>query len=193
MALIIYFAAYFALAFVWRTVLVYRRTGINPLVLSAADDAHGYVGRAFTFVIVGCAAVVILNANPEFACWLSPISFLVKPALNTAGWSVLIASLLWLLIAQAQMGASWRIGIDSTNRTTLIQEGLFRISRNPIFLSMRVTLLGLFLVVPSAATLALAVAGELLIQVQVRLEEAHLAAVHGEQYKYYQVSVRRWL
>jgi protein-S-isoprenylcysteine O-methyltransferase Ste14 len=37
------------------------------------------------------------------------------------------------------------------------------------------------------------VAGELLMQIQVRLEEAHLAALHGDDYSAYYSRVRRWL
>ena len=44
-ALFAYFVAFFTLAFVWRSLLVYRRTGINPLVLPSSADAYGYVAR----------------------------------------------------------------------------------------------------------------------------------------------------
>jgi protein-S-isoprenylcysteine O-methyltransferase Ste14 len=193
MELIAYFSMYLALAFVWRTLLVYQRTGINPLTLTSADDAYGYVGRAFKLVIAACAVAVVMHASPRSARWLVPIPELAIPSLAIAGWALLVSSLVWVLIAQAQMGASWRIGIDSANRTHLVQTGLFRISRNPIFLSMRVTLLGLFMVAPTAATLVVLVAGEILVQIQVRLEEAHLAGMHGEQYNAYRSAVRRWL
>jgi protein-S-isoprenylcysteine O-methyltransferase Ste14 len=91
------------------------------------------------------------------------------------------------------MGSSWRIGIDSQHQTSLVQSGLFGISRNPIFLAMRVNLLGLFLVLPCAATLVLLVAGELLIQIQVRLEEQHLSSLHGLEYVAYCRQTRRWI
>jgi protein-S-isoprenylcysteine O-methyltransferase Ste14 len=42
--------------------------------------------------------------------------------------------------------ASWRIGIDQSHRTNLVQSGVFSLSRNPIFLGMMLTLFGLFLV-----------------------------------------------
>ena len=66
-------------------------------------------------------------------------------------------------------------------------------SRNPIFLAMRVNLLGLVLVFPAATTLAILVAGEILMQVQVRLEEEHLRGAHGLTYDDYARRVRRWL
>ncbi|MEY3125130.1 MAG: hypothetical protein RLZZ573_1650, partial [Pseudomonadota bacterium] len=45
--LLAYFLTYFLMGFVVRSFLVYRRTGINPLVLPRTQDAYGYVGTAF--------------------------------------------------------------------------------------------------------------------------------------------------
>ena len=91
------------------------------------------------------------------------------------------------------MGTAWRIGIDTSNATDLVQSGVFRFSRNPIFVGIRMTLLGLFLVIPSAATLATLVLGDALTQIQVRLEEEFLAKTHGAVYEKYRRQVRRWL
>lgn len=192
--LLIYYVVVFIVAFVFRSLLVYRRTGVNPLVLPSSEDAYGYVARAFKIVIAGIAVVVIALAIwPEAQVYFGRWNALSTRAVAVAGWVLLIASLVWLLIAQAQMGASWRIGIDDKRRTDLVQHGLFTLSRNPIFLAMRVNLLGLFLVFPSAVTAALLVAGEILMQVQVRLEEQHLMNLHGQVYNAYQAKVRRWL
>ncbi len=46
MELLAFFLLYFGLTFVWRSVVVYRKTDISPLVLSKRDDAYGYVGGA---------------------------------------------------------------------------------------------------------------------------------------------------
>lgn len=192
--LLIYFIAFFLLAFVIRSVLVYRSTGINPLVLPRTQDAYGYLGVAFKVLMLACAAVVTFLAFvPQPSSWLGVISPLDITVLKALGWVCLIAALLWMLVAQAQMGASWRIGIDSTNRTELVSKGLFSVSRNPIFLSTRLALLGFFMVAPNAFTLAILAAGEIVIQVQVRLEEKHLSGLHGVAYDQYCSQVPRWL
>jgi len=192
--LLIYFVVFFLLAFVVRSVLVYRNTGINPLVLQRTQDAYGYVGTAFKVLMLVCAAVVTLLAFvPHAANWLGVIVPLEITSIKGLGWICLLVSLLFMLIAQAQMGASWRIGIDSANRTELVSKGLFTISRNPIFLATRLALLGFFLVAPNAATLALLAAAEVIIQVQVRLEEKHLLGLHGLAYEQYFSKVPRWL
>jgi protein-S-isoprenylcysteine O-methyltransferase Ste14 len=91
------------------------------------------------------------------------------------------------------MGDSWRIGIDDKSKSPLVQNGLFGVSRNPIFLGMLIMLVGMLLILPTAATLVITVLGFVLIHVQVRLEEAFLLEKYGEEYRRYQASVRRWM
>jgi protein-S-isoprenylcysteine O-methyltransferase Ste14 len=105
----------------------------------------------------------------------------------------LVISICWVVIAQFQMGKSWRVGIDTHVKTELVIHGLFRISRNPIFLGMMVQLLGLFLVLPDAITLAILLAAYILISVQIRGEEEHLRELHPDAYPAYCCKVRRWL
>ena len=85
------------------------------------------------------------------------------------------------------------IGIDTEHRTELVDSGLFGISRNPIFLALRVTQLGFLLTLPNVLMLVAVVMGEVSMQIQVRLEEEHLRGMHGEAYEAYSRKVRRWL
>lgn len=72
---------------------------------------------------------------------------------QVTGLGLLAATLALILLAQAQMGASWRIGVDRQRRTELVYHGLFARSRNPIFGAMQLALVGLLLCVPSALAL----------------------------------------
>jgi protein-S-isoprenylcysteine O-methyltransferase Ste14 len=192
--LIIYFLLFFSLAMFLPTYRVWRTTGVNPYKLGSSDSAHDYIGRFFRFVIAGCGVVVIIfSLFPNLYNALLPITQLERSSITIFGSSLLIFALVWVLIAQIHMRKSWRIGIDEDVKTELIQTGLFRISRNPIFLGMRVMLLGIFLVIPNAITLVILIAGELLIQIQVRLEEEFLTRTHGASYIAYQKQVRRWV
>jgi protein-S-isoprenylcysteine O-methyltransferase Ste14 len=140
------------------------------------------------------AAFVLMRAFwPASIQVLGTIGALQTPTWAVLGWVLMGLSLVIMLVAQAQMGLSWRIGIDEKNRTGLVTKGLFALSRNPIFLSLRITLMGLFFYSPNALTLALASVGEVLMQLQVRLEEQHLLGQHGEVYVAYRHKVRRWM
>jgi protein-S-isoprenylcysteine O-methyltransferase Ste14 len=144
-------------------------------------------------LLTSLAVVGVYAFTPMLYEYLSPLPWLEQPILTLLGWLFLAVSLLWILVAQAQMQASWRIGIDQDHKTDLIQHGLFGLSRNPIFLGMRLLLLGLFFVMPNALTLTLWIVGDVLMQIQVRLEEEHLSRLHGESYRAYREHVGRWL
>lgn len=193
-SLFVYFILLFGLAFILPTYRVWKSTGVNPYKLGSSDSAHDYVGKNFRLVILASFLVVILFAFfPNVYQLLLPIPYLTNNALAIAGQALLLIALVWVLTAQVHMRKSWRIGIDEDVKTELVQTGLFKISRNPIFLGMRIMLLGLFLVIPNAVTLVILITGELLIQMQVRLEEEFLTRTHGESYRDYQKQVRRWI
>jgi protein-S-isoprenylcysteine O-methyltransferase Ste14 len=190
--LAILFVAYFTSAFLFRSLLVWRRTGINPCVLADSEGAEGYVARNFRRVMLGLFAYI--GAQAAFPQVLFSLGPLMMPlAVAGIGWVLLFIALFLTIVAQAQMGVSWRIGIDTQHETPLVTQGLFQHSRNPIFLAMRLALLGLCMVQANAITLMLGIVGEILMQLQVRFEEQYLESVHGEIYRHYRMKVRRWL
>jgi len=155
---------------------------------------HDFVGRLFRLTLLASVVVVVFHSFwPAGYQYLTPIPWLLHTILVYLGLGLLIASLIWILVAQAHMGQSWRIGIDPGHKAELVQSGVFRLSRNPIFLGMRLTLLGVFLILPNAISLAVLAMGEALIQIQVRLEEEFLAETYGEAYQSYRQKTRRWL
>lgn len=164
------------------------------MTFRGTDSAHDFVGRLFKLGFVVIVLVVFVYSFFPFAySYTAPIQWLENKWLRTTGVLLLLLSLLWIALAQAQMGAAWRIGIDTQHRTPLVEKGLFRISRNPIFFGMMLTLAGLFLTLPNVLTLLVFVTGSVLIGIQVRLEEEYLTRVHPEAYPAYRRRVRRWL
>ena len=193
MVLLSYFMLFFAVTFVWPTWRLWRRTGVNALVLPRDDSAHGVIAIWFKGLIVGIFVLLVAVAAGLPPDTLGMLAWLNRPAAAMVGAALLGASLIWIVVAQAQMGASWRIGIDNAARPPLVHVGLFARSRNPIFLGMRLNLAGLLLVLQNAVTLAMLLLGEALMQVQVRLEEAHLTQVFGDDYADYSRENPRWL
>jgi protein-S-isoprenylcysteine O-methyltransferase Ste14 len=187
-----FYVLFLLAALVWPTVRVWRSTGINPLVLPTGDSVAGFVGNWLKLLItvlglyLGAGALGLVSP-------VGPVSLPLIPQLAHLGMALMAGSFVWVVIAQWQMGASWRVGIDDQHRTDLVAKGLFRLSRNPIFLGMMVQLAGLFMVQPDAVTLSVSVAAFALISVQIRLEEAHLLAMHGTRFMSFRAEVRRWL
>lgn len=187
--LIFYFITFFL-----RSYLLWRNTGISAITFDATDDAHGFNGKLFTIIAtLELIVIAIYSFGGSWYEYLLPFWYLEKNYLEVIGWIFILFSLGWVVIAQIQMSDSWRIGIDQKNKTELVTQGLFTISRNPIFFGIIIANLGLFLVAPNAFTLLVAVLSYSVIQTQVRLEEDFLKESHGAIYQDYFRKVRRWI
>lgn len=192
---LVYFLIYFGITFVFKSILVAKRIGKNPIVLPQDDSAYGLIGRYFKIIIGMLFLYVLLNAiiPSVLDTYFLPIAMLNKWLIKYIGFAFLAFALVWTIVAQNHMKNSWRIGIDTEKQTELITTGLFRFSRNPIFLGMLASLMGLFLIMPNCPTCFFLVIGYMLIQVQIRLEEEFLLKQHGDEYLAYKQQVRRFL
>ncbi|NUO54850.1 MAG: isoprenylcysteine carboxylmethyltransferase family protein [Polyangiaceae bacterium] len=183
-------AAFLFLGFFVPMVRMRLRTGQTGLVLSNAADAfQPVVKTALGLLVAGASVLAILHAaiGPEaVGVWAVPGSVLfagvVLAALGTA----------IMIVAQAQMRDSWRIGIDSAP-TALVTSGLYRWVRNPIYAGMFIALAGSVAVAPSAWSIMGALAIVETIALQVRAEERHLAKEHGDAFHRYASGVGRFL
>lgn len=194
MLLFVYLIIYFLLVFVIRSVLLWKKTGINPLTFTKSDDAHGFNGKVFTIIsYLELIVVGIYAFKDEWHEYLLPFWYLENEVVIKVGWAFLFLSLVVVWIAQTQMANSWRIGIDEKNKTKLVTSGFFSISRNPIFLGIMIANVGLFMVIPNAFTLLIVSLSTISINTQIRLEEEFLQREFGKEYVEYMEKVRRWI
>ena len=185
---------YFLIVFVLPSIRVKRKTGINPYVFKNTDSAHDFLGKVSAPITSLIFIVALVNLiYPAGLQYFAPFAWLEIALLKYAGFSLIHLALLWIIIAQLQMSNSWRVGIDHSAKTELKTNGLFSVSRNPVFLGMLITLAGVFLILPNAITLLVFVSSTLLFQVQARLEEEYLYKTHGENYLNYSQKVGRWI
>jgi len=194
MYLLLFFLVYFLVVFVFRSYLLWKKTGVNPLTFNKDDDAHGYNGKVFSFISVLELIVISIYAfNDNWRDFLLPLWYLEYPILQKIGCMMLLLSLVIVWVAQSQMAESWRIGIDEENKTELVTNGLFRYSRNPIFLGIVVANIGLFSVLPNAFTMLIVALSTISVNTQIRLEEVYLKKTHKNSYLDYSKKVRRWI
>jgi protein-S-isoprenylcysteine O-methyltransferase Ste14 len=188
----IYLLIYFAVAFIFPTYNTWKKTGINPITFGKEDTAHNYIGFVMK-VLIGLlfVSVLLFSLSNKLYNFLVPIGYLQIVLLQIIGLAIIHISLIWIAIAQYQMSTSWRIGIDEINKTELKTKGIFSISRNPIFLGMILSVLGIFFILPNALTFFITLTTYFVIQIQIRLEEEFLARLHGKNYEQYKQSTRR--
>ncbi|MBK8828172.1 MAG: isoprenylcysteine carboxylmethyltransferase family protein [Saprospiraceae bacterium] len=188
----IYLIMYMLVAFVIPTYRTYKQTGINPITFGKNDNAHDYIGFIMKVLIVLLfVAVLTYSMSEKMYSYLVPISYLQTQTLTITGFALIHIALVWISIAQFQMSNSWRIGIDEKNKTKLVTYGVFSISRNPIFLGMILSVVGLFFIVPNALTFFLTITTYIIIQIQIRLEEDFLQKQHDQDYVNYKLKTKR--
>ncbi|MCH3883693.1 methyltransferase family protein [Tenacibaculum aquimarinum] len=177
-----------------RSILLWRKVGINPLTFKKSDNAHDYNGKVFKFITVFELLVVGIYAfKNEWYEYLLPFWYLEYAILQKIGWTLLFLSLILVWISQSQMSTSWRIGIDEENKTKLVTNGMFSISRNPIFLGIIIANIGLFFLIPNAFTLLIISLSTISVNTQIRLEEEFLKQEFKNDYLEYAKKVRRWI
>lgn len=188
----IFLIVYLVVTFILPSIRVYKKTGINPVTFGKSDNAHDYIGSIMK-VLTGLLliAVLLFSLSDEAYQYLQPINYFNDEWIKYSGLFLVHASLIWIVIAQYHMKQSWRIGVDEKNKTELITTGLFSLSRNPVFLGMILSTIGIFLIISNTLTFFIAATSYIVMQIQIRLEEEFLLKQHGTVYNEYKRTVRR--
>ena len=169
------------LATILRGVAIKRRTGDRPLAFLSAKGVQRIAGLVFAL-----SSLAMLVASARSAMHGSKDFTEIAALISTLGAVIVI-------IAQIQMGRAWRIGVREGDAPLFISHGLFRFSRNPIFIGMMLTGLGINLAAANWwAWMALGLFC-IACAVQVRIEESHLEASFGQDYRDFCVMVPRWI
>lgn len=168
-------------ATILRGIAIRRATGDRPWAFASAKGVQRIAGSSFAISVVVLLASAVLAARRE-AVDLS----LVAAAIGVIGAAIVI-------VAQVQMGRAWRVGVRAGDAPLFVAHGLFRFSRNPIFVGMMLVGLGSALAAMTwwawtALAIFIASCG-----VQVRIEEVHLEASFGVRYRDFRAAVPRWL
>src|SRR5262245_30072609 len=180
------------------TKAIYLRvaTGINPIVIWRGQGAWRVVEMlAFASVVLWLVEVVLhaLHSRYDIFPDLLGFSFLNSTVVKVLGLLFVCLGLIILLLAFVSFGNSWRIGIDRQTPGTLVTKGIFRITRNPIFVAFNFFSIGIFLMNGTEFFLIFALLAALAIHFQIRREEAFLSRQYGQAFQDYCRRVPRYL
>lgn len=186
------YGVWFALAFGVRIALQVRRTGSTGVRgLDRGAAPLEWVAGALFVVSLAAGAVAPLLALLGV---VEPVEALDAVVVHALGFVLAASGVVATFLAQLAMGDSWRIGVESEERTDLVTDGLFALVRNPIYSAMLPTVLGLALIVPSPFALLACAGLAVALELQVRrVEEPYLLRTHGDAYADYGARVGRFV
>lgn len=133
---------------------------------------------------------------------LVPIAEVVSIYLNIAPfqqWIRILGAILGVLgvlvfsCAVYTMRDSWRAGVSQSDKTELITDGIYSISRNPAFLGFDLVYLGIVLMFFNWPLLIISSFAVVMFHLQiVNVEEDFLIVAFGEDYLEYRKKVNRY-
>lgn len=180
---------FLVLAFGVRSWIHYRQTGTSGY--NGLTREGPPAERIGGLLLVVALALGFLAPALELLGWTHSDP---GPFQRAAGLALYAIGGVATLVAQLQMGRSWRVGVDRAEHTALVERGLYRWIRNPIYTAMLTFTLGLLLLLPNWAALlafALLLVG---LELHVRyVEEPHLLTHHGDAYRRYAARVGRFV
>lgn len=128
------------------------------------------------------AASICLNTTP------------LALEIRIIGIALAIAGDIAFVISVITMKDSWRAGVSKTDKTQLVTNGIYQISRNPAFLGFDLVYIGILLMFFNWILLAVSVLAIIMLHLQiVNVEEDFLVSAFGDEYLEYRKKVRRYL
>ena len=144
------FAVYILAAFVLRSVLQYRRTGDTGFrgISGPVGSSRRWAGVLFISALgAGVLGPVAALLGME------SISVLTTHDVQAPAVVATVLGIVLTVLAQLEMGSSWRIGVREGEGTALVTSGFFAVVRNPIFTAMAITGAGLAFMVPNVISM----------------------------------------
>ncbi len=136
---------------------------------------------SFSVPIVEVSSIILLQ----------PVSF---HWLRWIGVAVGFIGVIIFFCSVVTMKDSWRAGISETDKTDLVTDGIYQISRNPAFLGFDMIYIGILCMFFNWILFAVSVFGILMFHLQiVNVEEEFLLKTFGDEYQMYKSRVNRYL
>jgi protein-S-isoprenylcysteine O-methyltransferase Ste14 len=152
--------------------------------------------RDTLFVLLFAAFIAHAISGPRSPAWVGLLVSQESGAyhtLQTAGAVLIVAGIILSAAAQLNLGASWRIGIDAGSAPGIVTDGLYRISRHPIFLGFLLVFAGYAAMLPTPLSVGLLLGAYIGLRVQTSAEEDHMLRTYGDAYQAYAGRVGRFL
>lgn len=177
---------FFILAFAIKNIKTYLSTG-QSIRGKSIKLTTSILLSTLIYLLIALRLTIL---NPK---WMFEINILGYEIIKMTGYLFVTVGFVMGIFALLAMKNSWRVGIRYEQKTELITSGIYRVSRNPYFLSYDILILGYILIFPSPILLMLYVTLVIVFHKMILQEEMYLETVQGDSYLDYKRKVNRYL
>jgi protein-S-isoprenylcysteine O-methyltransferase Ste14 len=191
------FFDYFQIAGVTITVLIIAAKAsylfwfrdVNPIAIGGGKKGFLLAVEliAITGLLVWLIEVLLYALHSDFHIFPAPLDreLIDSPIARVIGVLLITIGLSLFVLAYLSFGDSWRVGFDVKSPGALVTDGIFAVTRNPIYLFLDLWFVGTFLINGTLIFLIFAIAAIAVQHWQIRQEESFLLKLYGEPYQSY--------
>lgn len=145
----------------------------------------------------------VIEVTMKITTFIVPIVEVVSIVLDTShipvgartiGMCIGFIGVVVFVTSVLTMRDSWRAGVSETDKTDLVTEGIYQISRNPAFLGFDLVYIGILLMFFNWILFVVSLLAMILFHLQIiNVEEDFLVKTFGDEYIKYKKKVNRYL
>ena len=169
--------------------IMLKRKGIKAIVFGTTDKSD-FLLVPFVLVII----YAIFSRVIDVPMWRPLVAtFWDTRIAGVAGIAFCAIAVIGIAAALVSFGTSFRVGIDDQKPDKLVTTGMFRYSRNPIYVCFDTFFFGQFLIHRNVVITVAVIGFALIIHRQILREEKFLKDHYGNEYDEYCNKVRRYI
>lgn len=168
-----------------------RKKGIatNRLTKGHKPKRTTLIETALLIATYGTAA--IQYASVFLSAYLLPLA--LPAVVRSIGLVIATCGVAFFVLAIVTMQDNWRAGVDETQKTSIVTNGIYKYSRNPAFVGFDLLYIGIAVALPNMLNIVVAVIAVVLLHLQILEEEKYLPHVFGSAYEQYKKKTPRYL
>jgi protein-S-isoprenylcysteine O-methyltransferase Ste14 len=139
-------------------------------------------------------AVVVIWTGMVLEIWNISIPGSINniPFIKVAALAIWVLGFVFLYVGRFSLGNSFRIGV-ANEKTAFVARGIYKISRNPMYLALYLTFIGCMLYTLNIFYIVISIVVLVIHHIITIAEEKQLNVIYGDAYKLYCNKVRRYL
>jgi len=151
-------------------------------------NAEASLSIGFFVLFIGVSLYFAWSGNA-----VGSVHLLSGQTATVIGLVLMLANLVVGLASLKDLGDSWRVGVIEEQQTTLVEDGIYRFTRNPYFVAYLLLFAAYTVLLQNAVLLVLSCIGFGMVHAMILREEKYLAVNHGTAYQAYRKRVPRYL
>ena len=193
----------------WRMLMIYQGFAIVILVIFYAIYIGKIIGQRKKGIQTDQIAkgkkdkkLMIVEILMKIATYSIVVVELISIFMNTStmpNWIRIVGISFGIIgdtvfgVAVYTMKDSWRAGIPENDKTTIVTDGIYSLSRNPAFLRFDLVYIGILFMFFNWTLLIFTIFSILMLHLQILQEEKFLPTVFGDDYIDYSKRVCRYI